>query len=92
MDEEDKTRNANHTVWIKGEMRREVRGRNWLIALGEALADTGEDRGILRLACEVLGNGTVIAVNGDTGERFVVSLPELDEDAMEPLTEEVRLR
>lgn len=79
-----------HTVWIRGETRQEVRGRNWIVALGEALADAGDDTKIVRLACEVLGNGTVIAVNGDTGERYIVSIPELDTDDIEPLTEEVR--
>lgn len=46
---------------------------NWLVALGMALQEAGLLTDLRRLACEVLPNGTVIAIDGITGRRVVVS-------------------
>lgn len=55
-----------------------VEAGNWLAALGMGLDKLGLDADFNRLACEVLPNGTVIAQDVRSGNRFVVR-PEIDE-------------
>ncbi len=55
-----------------------VEAGNWLAALGLGLDKLGLDADFNRLACEVLPNGTVIAQDVRSGNRFVVR-PEVDE-------------
>ncbi len=55
-----------------------VEAGNWLAALGLGLDKLGLDADFNRLACEVLPNGTVIAQDVRSGNRFVVR-PEADE-------------
>lgn len=50
----------------------DVEANNWITALGLAIEKLGGVDGIERLACEVLGNGTVIARDAATGAGFVV--------------------
>ncbi|MBN2798455.1 MAG: GAF domain-containing protein [Deltaproteobacteria bacterium] len=68
----------------------EVSGENWLIALGRGLERWGVSRGLERLVCETLPNGTVIANDVAAGRRYVVQPmavePELPE--VEPLPDE----
>jgi len=55
-----------------------VEAGNWLAALGLGLDKLGLDADFNRLACEVLPNGTVIAQDVRSGNRFVVR-PEVEE-------------
>jgi GAF domain-containing protein len=50
----------------------QVKGRNWIVALGRGLHELGRDEALQRLACEVLANGTVIARDITTGVGYVV--------------------
>ncbi len=70
----------------------DVDGENWLVALGRALSWEGHDVPD-RLVCEVLANGRVIARAPGSGTSWIVlplrdvvlSIPPLDEDAIEVL-------
>lgn len=57
-----------------------VEAGNWLAALGLGLDKLGLDADFSRLACELLPNGTVIAQDVRSGNRFVVR-PESEETA-----------
>lgn len=57
----------------------QVRGPNWISALGEGLEELGRAEGLERLACEVLPNGTVIARDIGTGTGYIVQ--SVDDDA-----------
>ena len=57
-----------------------VEAGNWLAALGLGLDKLGLDADFSRLACELLPNGTVIAQDVRSGNRFVVR-PEAEESA-----------
>lgn len=50
----------------------EVRAENWLIALGEGLAQLGVVDGLDRIACEVLMNGTTLVRDVRRGGTYIV--------------------
>lgn len=72
----------SYSVTARGLSSVQVEARNWIIALGEGLAELGRDVELSRLACEVLPNGTVIARDIGSGTGFVVQ--QLDEDIDAP--------
>lgn len=82
----------SYSVSARGLATVQVRGHNWIQALGSGLAQLGRDRDVQRLACEVLQNGTVIARDITSGTGWVVQ--EVDEAAVaaeEPPSEEIEL-
>lgn len=60
----------------------QVKGRNWIVALGRGLHELGRDEALQRLACEVLPNGTVIARDITTGVGYIVQSVESAEDSL----------
>jgi GAF domain-containing protein len=60
------------TVSNRGAQAVQVVGVNWIVALGAGLEALGVGIDITRLACEVLANGTVIAMDIKSGNRYVV--------------------
>ena len=62
-----------YSVSSRGLETLELQANNWLIALGLGLEQYGRVDGIERLACEDLGNGTVIARDIQSGAGFIVS-------------------
>lgn len=69
----------SYSVSARGLASVQVRGQNWIQALGSGLAQMGRDADVQRLACEVLQNGTVIARDITSGTGFIVQ--EVDEAA-----------
>lgn len=69
------------SVTARGLAAVEVRGRNWIVALGRGLDELGRADELMRLACEVLPNGTVIARDITSGTGYVVQAMENGEDA-----------
>jgi len=61
------------TVSSRGLNTLELEASNWLVALGQGLETYGRLDAIERLACENLGNGTVIARDIQSGAGFIVS-------------------
>jgi GAF domain-containing protein len=82
------------SVTARGHAAVEVRGRNWLVALGRGLEELGHAEQLTRLACEVLPNGTVIARDVASGVGYVVQslgevdLPPEEDDRIEELAAE----
>src|SRR5688572_14105974 len=72
------------SVTARGLAAVEVQGRNWIVALGRGLDELGRADELLRLACEVLPNGTVIARDITSGTGYVVQAVETVEPA-EPI-------
>ena len=70
-------------VSARGGASASVDAPNWLAALGIGLEELDNIRGIDRLACEVLMNGTVLARDARTGQGFVVR-PLDEEGAADP--------
>jgi GAF domain-containing protein len=66
------------SVTARGLAAVEVRGRNWLVALGRGLDELGRAEALTRLACEVLPNGTVIARDVASGVGYVVQALEAE--------------
>ena len=60
------------SVSARGLASVQVRGDNWIQALGAGLEQLGRASEVQRLACEVLQNGTVIARDITTGTGFIV--------------------
>lgn len=60
------------SVTARGLASVEVRGSNWIVALGRGLGELGRVDELERLACEVLPNGTVIARDIASGTGYVV--------------------
>ena len=75
----------SYSVSARGLASVQVRGANWIQALGSGLAQMGRDGDLQRLACEVLQNGTVIARDITSGTGFIVQEVEdgVDEDTDE---------
>lgn len=71
----------SYSVSARGLATVQVRGQNWIHALGAGLAQMGRDEDLQRLACEVLQNGTVIARDITSGTGFIVQ-------EVEPIDEE----
>ncbi|MEQ1507001.1 MAG: GAF domain-containing protein [Myxococcota bacterium] len=69
------------SVTAQGHGAVQVKGRNWLVALGRGLDELGRADALMRLACEVLPNGTVIARDITTGTGYVVQALQTAEDA-----------
>lgn len=75
------------SVTARGSAAVQVRGRNWIVALGRGLDELGRADVVTRLACEVLPNGTVIARDVSSGVGYVVqAVDDVGED--EPVTAE----
>ncbi len=66
------------SVTARGLAGVEVKGRNWVIALGRGLEEIGRVDELERLACEVLPNGTVIARDIASGTGYIVQQVGLD--------------
>lgn len=62
----------SYSVSARGLSAVQVRGPNWIVALGSGLEALGKSADVQRLACEVLPNGTVIARDITTGTGYVV--------------------
>lgn len=62
------------SVTARGLAAVEVQGRNWIVALGRGLDELGRADALMRLACEVLPNGTVIARDITSGTGYVVQV------------------
>lgn len=62
----------SYSVSARGLATVQVRGHNWIQALGSGLAQLGRDKDVMRLACEVLQNGTVIARDITSGTGWIV--------------------
>jgi GAF domain-containing protein len=75
------------SVTARGLAGVEVQGRNWIVALGRGLDELGQVDALMRLACEVLPNGTVIARDITSGTGYVVQVV----DAGDGLAEEPTL-
>ncbi len=60
------------SVTARGLASVQVKGPNWIVALGAALHELGRVDVISRLACEVLPNGTVIARDVASGTGYIV--------------------
>ena len=76
------------SVSARGLAAVQVRGSNWIVALGSGLEMLGKAPDVQRLACEVLPNGTVIARDISTGTGYVVQEVEAASDEPEPATDE----
>jgi GAF domain-containing protein len=59
-------------VTARGLASVQVVGRNWIVALGRGLEELGRADDLMRLACEVLPNGTVIARDITSGIGYIV--------------------
>ena len=55
----------------------EVRASTWVHALAQALDHSGRGQELSHLVCEVLPNGTVIARDARSGERWVLCVGDL---------------
>ncbi len=64
---------AFYSVSSRGLDTIELQADNWIIALGQGLAKYGRDEAIERMACENLGNGTVIVRDIKSGAGYIVS-------------------
>ena len=62
----------SYSVSARGLASVQVRGQNWIQALGSGLEQLGRSSEVQRLACEVLQNGTVIARDITSGTGFIV--------------------
>jgi hypothetical protein len=60
------------SVTARGLASVQVVGRNWIVALGRGLEELGRADDLMRLACEVLPNGTVIARDITSGTGYIV--------------------
>ncbi len=58
----------------------EVRAGTWAHALAQALDHSGRGQALSHLVCEVLPNGTVIARDARSGERWVLCAGDVAED------------
>ncbi len=67
---------AHYAVSSRGLDTLSLEADNWIIALGIGLDVYGKTDSIERLACENLGNGTVIVRDIKTGMGFIVSQAE----------------
>ncbi|MEZ4318010.1 MAG: GAF domain-containing protein [Myxococcota bacterium] len=85
---------GSYSVSSRGLSAVEVEAPNWISALGLGLEHYGKADDIVRLACEVLPNGTVIARDVQSGTGYIVMGLEPAEDLVEvevdvePLSEE----
>jgi hypothetical protein len=67
------------SVTARGLASVQVVGRNWIVALGRGLEELGRANDLMRLACEVLPNGTVIARDITSGTGYIVqAIDQLD--------------
>jgi len=76
---------ASFSVSARGLASVQVKGSNWIVALGSGLEQLGKADEVARLACEVLPNGTVIARDITTGTGYIVQ--QVDEDDFEEIEE-----
>ncbi len=82
---------ASFSVSARGLASVQVKGLNWIEALGSGLEQLGKVAEVARLACEVLPNGTVIARDITTGTGYIVQqvddyeIEELDASDIEEL-------
>jgi len=72
---------ASFSVSARGLASVQVKGANWIQALGSGLEQLGKASEVARLACEVLPNGTVIARDITSGTGYIVQ--EVHEEAVE---------
>ena len=82
---------AHFVVSIRGGAQVTVEAGNWLVALGNGLEALGGLDGLDRLACEVLGNGTVLARDVRSGTAMVVRPTLADPAALEPTVDALLL-
>lgn len=71
----------SYSVSARGLASVQVRGENWIQALGAGLEQLGRASEVQRLACEVLQNGTVIARDITSGTGFIVQEVDAESDA-----------
>ena len=84
---------GSFSVSARGLASVQVKGSNWIVALGSGLEQLGKAAEVARLACEVLPNGTVIARDITTGTGYIVQqVHEEDFDEIEEVeVEELEL-
>jgi len=84
---------ASFSVSARGLASVQVKGSNWIQALGSGLEQLGKAAEVARLACEVLPNGTVIARDITSGTGYIVqqvheeAIEETDSDGMVEIEE-----
>lgn len=78
----------SYSISARGLSAVQVRGANWIMALGSGLELLGRAADVQRLACEVLPNGTVIARDIKSGTGYIVQEVDLEVEDVAPVVED----